>query len=46
MGVILDTSIVIGFERQALDPDRLVQGREAEPFGISAITAAELLHRV
>ena len=46
MGVILDTSILIGFERQALDADRLVHGREGEAFGICTITAAELLHGV
>jgi tRNA(fMet)-specific endonuclease VapC len=46
MGVILDTSILIGFERQALDADRLVHGREGETFGICTITAAELLHGV
>ncbi len=46
MGVILDTSVIIGFERQAMDADRLVQGREGEAFGICAITAAELLHGV
>src|SRR5437879_18225 len=45
MGVIFDTSVLIALERGALDPDRLVQGRE-EPFGISVISAAELLHGV
>jgi tRNA(fMet)-specific endonuclease VapC len=46
MGVILDTSILIGFERKTLLPERLVEGREEEAFGICAITAAELLHGV
>ena len=46
MGVILDTSIVIGFERQALDPGRLIHGREEETFGICTATAAELLRAV
>ncbi|PYK92251.1 MAG: VapC toxin family PIN domain ribonuclease [Verrucomicrobia bacterium] len=46
MGVIFDTSVLIALERGALDPDRLVQGREQEPFGISVISAAELLHGV
>ena len=46
MGVIFDTSVLIALERGELDPDRLVQGREQEPFGISVISAAELLHGV
>ena len=46
MGVIFDTSVLIALERGVLDPDRLVQGREQEPFGISVISAAELLHGV
>jgi len=46
MGVIFDTSVLIALERGALDPDRLVHGREQEPFGISVISAAELLHGV
>ena len=46
MGVIFDTSVLIALERGALDPDQLVQGREQEPFGISVISAAELLHGV
>jgi tRNA(fMet)-specific endonuclease VapC len=44
--VIFDTSVLIALERGALDPDRLVHGREQEPFGISVISAAELLHGV
>ncbi len=46
MGVIFDTSVLIALERGALDPDRLVHRREQEPFGISVISAAELLHGV
>ena len=46
MGVIFDTSVLIALERGMLDPDRLVHGREQEPFGISVISAAELLHGV
>lgn len=44
--MILDTSILIAYERGSLDLDRLVKGREKEPFGISVITVAELLHGV
>jgi len=46
MGVILDTSVIIAFERGTADPDFLIRGREEESFGICAITAAELLHGV
>lgn len=44
--MIFDTSVLIALERGALDTDRLIQGREQEPFGISVISAAELLHGV
>jgi len=46
VGVIFDTSVLIALERGALDTDRLIQGREQESFGISVISAAELLHGV
>ena len=46
MGVIFDTSVLIALERGNLDVDRLIHGREQEPFGISVVSAAELLHGV
>ncbi len=46
MGVVLDTSILIAYERRAIDVDALMEGREEEAVGISVITAAELLHGV
>jgi len=46
MGVIFDTSVLIGLERGSSGLDKFVLGREAEPFGISAITVSELLHGV
>jgi len=46
MGVIFDTSVLITLERQSRAIERLVAGRENEPFGISVITASELLHGV
>lgn len=46
MGIILDTSILISYERGNLDIDKLVKGNAEEPFGISAITVSELLHGV
>ncbi len=46
MGVIFDTSVLVVLERDGLDIERLVRGREGDPFGISVITVAELLHGV
>jgi len=46
MGVILDTSVLIALERGALALEKFTAGREHEPFGISAVTVAELLHGV
>jgi tRNA(fMet)-specific endonuclease VapC len=46
MGVIFDTSALIGLERVSSGLDKFVLGREAEPFGISAITVSELVHGV
>lgn len=46
MGIIFDTSVIIGIERGHESLDTLITGREEEPFGISAVTAAELLHGV
>jgi tRNA(fMet)-specific endonuclease VapC len=44
MGVILDTSVLIEAERQKAEIDNFTKDREEEIFGISVITAAELLH--
>jgi tRNA(fMet)-specific endonuclease VapC len=46
VGVILDTSLLVAFERGAVDLDPFIHGRTREPFGISVITASELLHGV
>ncbi len=46
VGVILDTSILIEAERGQLDIDEFIKDREQEPFGLSVITIAELLHGV
>ncbi len=46
MGVIFDTSVLIAIERSSVNIERLVEGREDEPFGISTITVSELLHGV
>ncbi len=46
MGVILDSSEIIALERNRGTVENLVAGREEEPFGISVVTVAELLHGV
>jgi tRNA(fMet)-specific endonuclease VapC len=46
MGVIFDTSVLVGVERASSRMDQFIRGREEEPFGISAITVSELLHGV
>jgi tRNA(fMet)-specific endonuclease VapC len=46
VGVILDTSVLIEAERGRLDIARFIEGKEEELFGLSVITAAELLHGV
>ena len=46
MGVILDSSVLIEAERGHLDIDRFINDRETQPFGLSVITIAELLHGV
>jgi tRNA(fMet)-specific endonuclease VapC len=46
MGVIFDTSEIIAIERNRKDIETLIHGREDDPFGISVVTAAELLHGV
>ncbi len=46
MGVIFDTSEIIAIERKSHEIARIIEGREDDPFGISVITVAELLHGV
>ena len=46
MGVIIDTNILIKYEKGQLDLENKVLGREQEEFFISVITASELLHGV
>jgi len=46
MGVLFDTSVLVGLERASSRLDRFILGREGEAFGISAITVSELLHGV
>ena len=46
MGIIFDTSTIIAIERGHKSLDAFISGREEEPFGISVVTAAELLHGI
>jgi len=46
MGVIFDASEIINMERNRQEIKEIVIGRENEPFGISVVTVAELLHGV
>jgi tRNA(fMet)-specific endonuclease VapC len=46
MGVIFDTSEIFALERNERTVEEIIQGRANEPFGISVITVAELLHGV
>lgn len=46
MGVIVDTSVLIGAERQKFDMDGLLANLGDEAVAIAAITASELLHGV
>ncbi len=46
MGALIDTSILIAAERGQLDVKALLTEHAYENFGLSAITATELLHGV
>lgn len=46
MGVIFDSSEIISLERNAESIETLIRSREDDPFGISVVTVAELLHGV
>ena len=46
MGVILDSSVLVYMERNLQQVEKIIAGRENEPFGISVITVSELLHGV
>ena len=46
MGVIFDTSVLIEAERGRFDTGSFIAGKERDPFGLSAISVAELLHGV
>lgn len=41
MGVIFDTSVLVYLERNLNQIEKIIAGRENEPFGISVITVCE-----
>jgi predicted nucleic acid-binding protein len=46
VGILIDTSVFIEYERNRLDLATRIGGRESDEFFISVITASELLHGV
>ena len=46
MGLIFDSSILIYLERNLQKIEKIISGREEEPYGISVITVSEFLHGV
>jgi len=46
MGILIDSSILIHFERMGTDISAYVKGREGEDAFLSVISASELLHGV
>jgi predicted nucleic acid-binding protein len=44
MGTLIDSSVLIAWERDRLDLEAHLAGYAEEDFAISAITASELLH--
>lgn len=46
MGVLIDASVLIGFERDRTAIEQRLAGREDEEFFVSVITASELVHGV
>ena len=46
MGLILDTSVLIVWEREIASLETIAERRRGQPMGLSVVTAAELLHGV
>lgn len=46
MGVLIDGSVLVDYERGRIDLRAQIAGREEEPFFVSVITVSELLHGV
>lgn len=46
MGILIDSNILIGFERRGAELSSRISGREEEEVFLSVISASELLHGV
>lgn len=46
MGVVLDSSILIGVEKGHIDLEKKIKGKEELDFFLSVISASELLHGI
>lgn len=46
MGILIDSSILIHFEKSGTDVSAYVSGREDEDVFVSVVSASELLHGV
>lgn len=46
MGTLIDTSVFVGYERNALDWSAILPKAGGDPLAIAAITASELLHGI
>ena len=46
MAILIDTTVLIAYERGRIDLERRVAGRAQEEFYLSVISASELLHGV
>lgn len=46
MGIVIDSSVLIAWERDRLDLETRIASYAEEDFAISAVTASELLHGV
>ena len=46
MGILIDSSVLIHFERAGTDVSRYVKGREEEDAFLSVVSASEILHGV
>ena len=46
MGLIFDSSVLIYLERNLQNVEKIIAGKEEEPYGISVITVSELFHGV
>ena len=46
MGVLIDTNVIIDYEKNRLDIRPYIRGKESEEFFLSVISASEFLHGV